>query len=189
MLQVSRSIFWKIATMTNGTVVNEGAPRWVDSHLLLNAMAVLRRRVVAGRPDAVGVLDAVSGNFSSGQYLDLRGSVARVEYWTDWLECTFALVAAVHQHAEAPLLYVEIDDDEATFDLSPLWAISKAMLEQHASGQVAAQMTGIHIQLDGSRIRLKMFGPAVAHMSSKLAALPGIPLTVNSAGEIVVELA
>jgi hypothetical protein len=53
---------------------------WVDHHLLLNSMSVLRNRVAANTGDPLALLDAISGYLSSGLYVENRRSAARVSW-------------------------------------------------------------------------------------------------------------
>lgn len=133
---------------------------WVDSHLMLNVLAVLRHRMQSQRPDALDVLDAISTYFANGQYLHARDSVARLDYWIDWFEACVGMLHAAHKLVPMPVVDIDIDMGDAAFELSGLREASLCFLDRLAAAP-AGDVRAVTVRLRGDDLLLMATGDSV----------------------------
>lgn len=89
------------------------AHTWVDHHLLLNAMGVLRNRVARSAEPALDLLDSISGYLSCGLYLERSRSRASLEWYLDWLECRARVAAATQTRVQPCEVRIDLQGDDA----------------------------------------------------------------------------
>lgn len=143
---------------------------WVDHHLLLNAMSVLRNRVEMGAGDSVALLDAISGYLSSGLYIEKRGSVAQVSWLLDWIECMAPVRNSVDPERRTVLVTVAPGgDDERVAHLGYAANAAQAMFAASQSS-TAGEHWQTQLQLVGERVHFLVRG-ANATLQSRWRAL------------------
>jgi hypothetical protein len=131
---------------------------WVDHHLLLNAMSVLRHRIATGVGEPLALLDAISGYLSSGLYIEKRDSVARVSWLLDWIECLAPVRDSVDPRGGTVAVTIAPGgDDDRVAHLGPAAEVFQALL---AATPVASpgQPWQLDIRLDGDRIHFLVKG-------------------------------
>ena len=102
---------------------------------MLNGLALLRHRIDGGAGDTLDIMDAVSGYYSTGVYIDQRRARVSLERFHDWFECLAALqgfASSAGRHWA-----VEPFDDEArvTLELSPLAEVVQLIFDTTPPGQ------------------------------------------------------
>jgi len=131
---------------------------WVDHHLLLNSMSVLRNRMAANTGDPLALLDAISGYLSSGLYVEKRQSVARVSWLLDWAECLAHVRNSVDPHGGACLVSVAPGgDDDRVAHLGHARDMVQALFTA-APGQAPAHAWQVELRLAGDRLHLDAVG-------------------------------
>jgi hypothetical protein len=131
---------------------------WVDHHLLLNSMSVLRNRVAANTGDPLALLDAISGYLSSGLYVEKRRSAARVSWLLDWVECLAQVRNSVDPQGRTCEVSVALGgDDDRMAHLGHARDMVHAMFSA-APGQTPAHPWKVELRLDGDRLRLDAVG-------------------------------
>lgn len=65
----------------------EQAGKWLDFHVLLNALAVLSSRVRDQHPASSELLDSINGYLTSSLEMQRNGSLDSIEQFRDWLHC------------------------------------------------------------------------------------------------------
>lgn len=148
--------------MTNPLQPNHADPSptrapWVDNHLILNSMAVVRHRIQTAHPGALGAIDAVSGYFANGHYLQANAHSARLDYWLDWFECSLELLMLMRKLADVALVSADLDDCDDAFDLRALCDFSVQLLER-LSGQSAVSLREVSVQFNGTEMLLQLSG-------------------------------
>lgn len=145
-------------------------PVWVDHHLLLNAMSVLRHRMVTGEGEPVALLDAISGYLSSGLYVEKRGSVARVSWLLDWIECLAAVRDSVDPQGTTVDVVVDPGgDDDRSAHLADAADVARALLTG-PPGPGGGRHLQLNLRLDDDRVHFRVSG-ADAGLSARWQAL------------------
>lgn len=138
---------------------------WVDHHLLLNAMSVLRNRVAMGVGDSVELLDAISGYLSSGLYIEKRDSVAQVSWLLDWIECMAPVRNSVDPERRTVFVTVAPGgDDERVAHLGYAANAAQAMFSALQSS-AAGEHWQTQLRLVGGRVHFLVRGASGALQS------------------------
>jgi hypothetical protein len=131
---------------------------WVDHHLLLNSMSVLRNRMAASTGDPVTLLDAISGYLSTGLYVEKRQSAARVSWLLDWVECLAQVRNSVDpQGATCEVTVAPGGDDDRMAHLGHARDMVLALFSA-APGQAPGRPCKVELRLAGDRLRLDVVG-------------------------------
>ena len=116
----------------------EPALKWVDFHVLLNALAVLSVRVRDQHPTSPELLDSIVGYLTTGLELQRSGSVDTLDQFGDWLQCMTELRNVTQRtRLRGELLGASDDGDEAV----PLDGLRDLVTQALASPQAADART------------------------------------------------
>lgn len=105
------------------------ASPWVDHHLVLNGLALLRHRLESGAGDALALMDAVSGYYATGLYIAQRRAAVPLERFFDWFECLAALRGFVSSGGPTWAVEPFEDDSRAPARLGLLPAVAGLIFE------------------------------------------------------------
>ena len=108
---------------------------WVDHHLMLNAMALLRHRLVSESKDALELMDAITGFFSVGLYVQQRAGIAQLDRFVDWFECLATLRRAVDPSGVRWLVAIDVDESPKAVQLNALAMLSRCVFESTPPGR------------------------------------------------------
>lgn len=132
---------------------------WVDHHLLLNAMSVLRNRMASGEGEPVALLDAISGYLSSGLYIEKRASVARVSWLLDWIECLASVRDSVDpQGATFTVTINPGGDDDRVARLDRAAAVAQALFSGASGTAVSGTIVLVDLRLADDRLHVRVKG-------------------------------
>lgn len=139
-------------------MTSSAGPVWVDHHLLLNAMSVLRNRMATGVGDPVALLDAISGYLSSGLYIEKRGSVARVTWLLDWIDCLAPVRDSVDPLGTTFAVAIAPGgDDDRVAHLGHAADVTRALLAA-SPGAAPGQCWQVELRLADDRLHVRVTG-------------------------------
>jgi hypothetical protein len=131
---------------------------WVDHHLLLNSMSVMRNRVATGKGDSLALIDAISGYLSSGLYIEKRSSMASVSWLLDWIECLAVVTDSVAPKGGACQVVIAAGgDDDRVAHLGLACGVVQMVLS-FAPGEVQSSGRRLELRLSGDQLHLTAAG-------------------------------
>lgn len=166
------------------TALEGPAPQWVDYHVLLNSLALLRYRMEAGRTGTLDFLDAINGYLACGLELGRRQSCSTFDELQDWFANLVFLVRQNNPRLGELRCVGDIEDDETRFDLRPLApGCARVLAELVAQGAAATPAT-LQWRLQGRLAELTLVpsSPDAALASSAAQPQPLLSVQLDRAG-------
>lgn len=146
-------------------------PQWLDEHLLLNAVAVLRHRIASDQRRASELVDVLGGYLGAALLLQRSSSIASVDHFIEWAECVVEMTRLADPQPHGLRLHVETDGEPATLDLSGLECPCTLLLSE--ARRAAPEPFASVVVVVRSGAAQFLIAASAGDLAGRLLSLPG----------------